>query len=81
MNIKKINFASKLLILALFSQFLLAEKIAFIPNDERVLLSNEIFKKLTEEHYIQAIEEDFNYKYIEHLIDELDDDKLYFTKY
>ena len=81
MNIKNINFASKLLILALFSQSLLAEKINFIPNDERILLSNEIFEKLTEEHYIQATDEDFNYKYIEHLIGELDDNKRYFTKY
>ena len=81
MNIKNINFASKLLILALFSQSLLAGKINFIPNDERILLSNEIFEKLTEEHYIQATDEDFNYKYIEHLIGELDDNKRYFTKY
>mgnify|MGYP001161300023 CR=1 FL=1 len=81
MNIKKINFTSKLFILALFSHSLLAGNIAFKADDNRILLSDEIFTKLTEEHYVQKLDDDFNYKYIEHLIDELDNNKQYFTKY
>ena len=81
MNIKKTNFTFKLFILALFSQSLLAGNIAFKADDNRILLSDEIFTKLTEEHYIQTLDDDFNYKYIEHLIDELDNNKRYFTKY
>tara|TARA_B100000767_G_scaffold37503_1_gene31612 strand:+ start:2574 stop:4649 length:2076 start_codon:yes stop_codon:yes gene_type:complete len=81
LNIKKINFTSKLFILALFSHSLLAGNIAFKADDNRILLSDEIFTKLTEEHYVQKLDDDFNYKYIEHLIDELDNNKQYFTKY
>ncbi len=81
MNIKKIKFTSKLFILTLFSQSLLAGNIAFKADENRVLLSDEIFTKLTEEHYAQILDDDFNYKYIEHLINELDNNKRYFTKY
>jgi len=81
LNIKKIKFTSKLFILTLFSQSLLAGNIAFKADENRVLLSDEIFTKLTEEHYAQILDDDFNYKYIEHLINELDNNKRYFTKY
>jgi carboxyl-terminal processing protease len=81
LNIKKIKLTSKLFILTLFSQSLLAGNIAFKADENRVLLSDEIFTKLTEEHYAQILDDDFNYKYIEHLINELDNNKRYFTKY
>tara|TARA_B100001250_G_scaffold82640_1_gene68189 strand:- start:1890 stop:3899 length:2010 start_codon:yes stop_codon:yes gene_type:complete len=59
---------------------LLADEIAFKPNDKNIILADEVFNKLSKEHYIQEIEGDFNYNYIDYLINELDDDKRYFTK-
>ena len=59
----------------------MAGNITFKADENRVLLSDEIFTKLTEEHYAQILDDDFNYKYIEHLINELDNNKRYFTKY
>ncbi|RZO16036.1 MAG: peptidase [SAR86 cluster bacterium] len=61
-------------------QPLLADEIAFKPNDKSIILADEVFNKLSKEHYIQEIEGDFNYNYIDYLINELDDDKRYFTK-
>ncbi len=81
MNIKKIDLKSKFFILLFISQGLLGQNIAFIPDDNKVALSEEIFNKLAKEHYVQELNNDFNEKYIEYLIDELDGNKRYFTKY
>ncbi len=70
----------KLFILTIILQPLLADEIAFKPNDKNIILADEVFNKLSKEHYIQEIEGDFNYNYIDYLINELDDDKRYFTK-
>ena len=71
---------TKALILLLLSQSLHASNIAFVPDDKKIALSEEIFNKLSKEHYVQELSNDFNHKYIEHLIDELDGNKRYFTK-
>ena len=70
---------TKALILLLLSQSLHASNIAFVPDDKKIALSEEIFNKLSKEHYVQELSNDFNHKYIEHLIDELDGNKRYFT--
>ena len=70
----------KLFILTIILQPLLADEIAFKPDDENIILADEVFNKLSKEHYIQEIEGNFNYNYIDYLINELDDDKRYFTK-
>ena len=70
----------KLFILTIILQPLLADEIAFKPNDKNIILADEVFNKLSKEHYIQEIEGNFNYNYIDYLINELDDDKRYFTK-
>ena len=70
----------KLFILTIILQPLLADEIAFKANDKNIILADEVFNKLSKEHYIQEIEGDFNYNYIDYLINELDDDKRYFTK-
>ena len=80
MNIKNFNWVLKLFILTIILQPLLADEIAFKPNDKSIILADEVFNKLSKEHYIQQIEGDFNYNYIDYLINELDDDKRYFTK-
>lgn len=80
MNIKNFNWVLKLFILTIILQPLLADEIAFKPNDKNIILADEVFNKLSKEHYIQEIEGDFNYNYIDYLINELDDDKRYFTK-
>ena len=80
MNIKNFNWALSFFILTILLQPLLADEIAFKPDDENIILADEVFNKLSKEHYIQEIEGDFNYNYIRYLINELDDDKRYFTK-
>lgn len=80
MNIKNFNWVLKLFILTIILQPLLADEIAFKPNDKNIILADEVFNKLSKEHYIQEIEGNFNYNYIDYLINELDDDKRYFTK-
>ena len=80
MNIKNFNWVLKLFILTIILQPLLADEIAFKPNNKNIILADEVFNKLSKEHYIQQIEGDFNYNYIDYLINELDDDKRYFTK-
>jgi carboxyl-terminal processing protease len=80
LNIKKINLASSLLIFVIFFQSISAESISFKPEEEKLLLADEVFNKLSQKHYVQEWEDGFNYKYIEYLIDELDGDKRYFTK-
>ena len=69
----------KLFILTIILQPLLADEIAFKPNNKNIILADEVFNKLSKEHYIQEIEGDFNYNYIRYLINELDDDKRYFN--
>ncbi len=50
-------------------------------TDEKINLSKEVFKKLKKEHYIKnSVKDDFNKKYIDALIDRLDENKLYFLE-
>ena len=49
-------------------------------TEEKVNLSKEVFSKLKKEHYIKIfVKEDFNNKYIDALINRLDENKLYFV--
>jgi carboxyl-terminal processing protease len=49
-------------------------------TEEKVNLSKEVFSKLKKEHYIKNFaKEDFNIKYIDALINRLDENKLYFV--
>jgi carboxyl-terminal processing protease len=49
-------------------------------TEEKVNLSKEVFSKLKKEHYIKNfVKEDFNNKYVEALINRLDENKLYFV--
>ena len=48
--------------------------------EEKVNLSKEVFSKLKKEHYIKNfVKEDFNNKYVDALINRLDENKLYFV--
>jgi len=48
-------------------------------TEEKVNLSKEVFSKLKKEHYIKNfVKEDFNNKYVDALINRLDENKLYF---
>ena len=48
---------------------------------EKINLSKEVFKKLKKEHYIKNfVKDDFNNKYIDALIERLDENKLYFLE-
>ena len=50
-------------------------------TDEKIDLSKEVFKKLQKEHYIKNFVKDgFNDKYIDALIERLDENKLYFLE-
>ena len=50
-------------------------------TQERIDLSQEVFKKLKKEHYIKNyVKEDFNINYINALIDRLDENRLYFVQ-
>ena len=50
-------------------------------TDEKINLSKEVFKKLQKEHYIKNfVKDDFNNKYIDALIERLDENKLYFLE-
>lgn len=50
-------------------------------TEEKIVLSKEVFKKLKKEHYIKNfVKDDFNIKYINALIDRLDENKLYFVQ-
>ena len=50
-------------------------------TDEKINLSKEVFKKLRKEHYIKNfVKDDFNNKYIDALIERLDENKLYFLE-
>ena len=49
-------------------------------TEEKVNLSKEVFSKLKKEHYIKNFaKEDFNIKYVDALINRLDENKLYFV--
>ena len=49
-------------------------------TEEKVNLSKEVFIKLKKEHYIKNfVKEDFNSKYIDALINKLDENKLHFV--
>ena len=49
-------------------------------TEEKVNLSKEVFIKLKKEHYIKNfVKEDFNNKYVDALINRLDENKLYFV--
>ena len=49
-------------------------------TEEKVNLSKEVFSKLKKEHYIKSfVKEDFNNKYVDALINRLDENKLYFV--
>jgi len=49
-------------------------------TEEKVNLSKEVFSKLKKEHYIKNfVKEDFNNKYVDALINRLDENKLYFV--
>jgi carboxyl-terminal processing protease len=48
-------------------------------TEEKINLSKEVFNKLKKEHYIKNfVKDDFNIKYIDALINKLDENKLYF---
>ena len=50
-------------------------------TSEKINLSKEVFKKLKKEHYIKNfVKDDFNNKYIDALIERLDENKLYFLE-
>ncbi len=50
-------------------------------TNEKINLSKEVFKKLKKEHYIKNfVKDDFNNKYIDALIERLDENKLYFLE-
>ena len=50
-------------------------------TDEKINLSKEVFKKLKKEHYVKNfVKDDFNNKYIDALIERLDENKLYFLE-
>ena len=49
-------------------------------TEEKVNLSKEVFSKLKKEHFIKNfVKEDFNNKYVDALINRLDENKLYFV--
>lgn len=48
-------------------------------TEEKINLSKEVFNKLKKEHFIKNfVKDDFNIKYIDALINKLDENKLYF---
>ena len=50
-------------------------------TEEKIVLSKEVFKKLKKEHFIKNfVKDDFNIKYINALINRLDENKLYFVQ-
>ena len=74
-----INF--RLCILLLCSFVIAEEYISIELSDSKKELSQEIFKKLNNEHYIQEIDKDnFNVRYFEAIIDKLDKEKNLFIE-
>ena len=74
-----INF--RLCILLLCSFVIAEEYISIELSDSKKELSQEIFKKLNNEHYIQEIDKDnFNVRYFEAIIEKLDKEKNLFIE-
>ena len=74
-----INF--RLCILLLCSFVIAEEYISSELSDSKKELSQEIFKKLNNEHYIQEIDKDnFNVRYFEAIIEKLDKEKNLFIE-
>ena len=74
-----INF--RLCILLLCSFIIAEEYISIELSDSKKELSQEIFKKLNNEHYIQEIDKDnFNERYFEAIIEKLDKEKNLFIE-
>ena len=74
-----INF--RLCILLLCSFVIAEEYISIELSDSKKELSQEIFKKLNNEHYIQEIDKDnFNERYFEAIIEKLDKEKNLFVE-
>ena len=74
-----INF--RLCILLLCSFVIAEEYISIELSDSKRELSQEIFKKLNNEHYIQEIDKDnFNERYFEAIIEKLDKEKNLFIE-
>ena len=74
-----INF--RLCILLLCSFVIAEEYIGIELSDSKKELSQEIFKKLNNEHYIQEIDKDnFNERYFEAIIEKLDKEKNLFIE-
>ena len=74
-----INF--RLCILLLCSFVIADEYISIELSDSKKELSQEIFKKLNNEHYIQEIDKDnFNERYFEAIIEKLDKEKNLFIE-
>ncbi len=74
-----INF--RLYILLLCSFVIAEEYISIELSDSKKELSQEIFKKLNNEHYIQEIDKDnFNERYFEAIIEKLDKEKNLFIE-
>lgn len=74
-----INF--RLCILLLCSFVIAEEYISIELSDSKKELSQEIFKKLNNEHYIQEIDkDDFNERYFEAIIEKLDKEKNLFIE-
>ena len=74
-----INF--RLCILLLCSFVIAEEYISIELSDSKKELSQEIFKKLNNEHYIKEIDKDnFNERYFEAIIEKLDKEKNLFIE-
>ena len=65
-----------------FSFFISSDNYEVIEiSEKKKKLSNEIFKKLSREHYVRNFKDkDFNKKYIEAVFERLDKEKNYFTQ-
>jgi len=71
----------RLCILLLCSFIIAEEYISIELSDSKKELSQEIFKKLNNEHYIQEIDKDnFNERYFEAIIEKLDKEKNLFIE-
>ena len=71
-----------LIFLIIFSTFISSETYEKIYiSEKKKELSNEIFKKLSREHYVRNFnDQDFNKKYFEAIFERLDKEKNYFIK-
>jgi len=69
--------------LTIFGFSLFAEaKINLLVSEEKELLSQEIFLKISNDHFLKnTVTDDVNLKLFDALIKQLDSEKIYFTKY